>query len=388
MRIRGRFAVVPVVLAAVVALASPAGAGAALPSSRHGGGVRLNQIQVVGSHNSYHDEAPPEEEALRTQVDPVGEQALEYDHAPLKTQLRRQQVRQIELDVWADPEGGRYAEPLLRTLTHGGPLDPVMERPGTKVFHIQEIDYHSNCLTLVRCLRAVRSWSRRTPGHLPVAIQIEFKDTPLPVEGLPVTFPAPLPWTTERMDGVDAEIRSVFREHELITPDDVRGSAPTLESAVLTKGWPTLASSRGKVLFLMDNDGAYRTSYLAGHPSLAGRVLFTNSTPGQPDAAFVKENDPVTDQARIRSEVRAGYVVRTRADTDTQQARTGDTTMRDAAFASGAQWVSTDYPVASLSARFGTGYAVRVPGGRIARCTPIAPVNAPARCRSWALPWR
>jgi calcium-dependent phosphoinositide phospholipase C len=387
MRIRGRFAV-PVVLAAVAALVGSSSAGAALAPSRHGGGVRLNQIQVVGSHNSYHDEATPAEEYLRGLVDPEGEKALEYDHAPLRTQLRKQHVRQIELDVWADPEGGRYAEPLLRTVTQGGPLDPVMKQPGTKVFHIQEIDYHSNCLTLVRCLRAVKSWSDRTPDHLPVAIQIEFKDTPLPLEGLPAVFPDPLPWTTERMDGVDAEIRSVFRERDLITPDDVRGSAPTLESAVLTKGWPTLASSRGKVLFLMDNDGAYRTSYLAGHPSLAGRVLFTNSTPGQPDAAFVKENDPVTDQARIQSEVRAGYLVRTRADADTVQARTGDTTMRDAAFTSGAQYVSTDYPVASLSERFGTGYAVRIPGDRIARCTPVAPVNAPVRCSSARLPRR
>jgi hypothetical protein len=114
-------------------------------------------------------------------------------------------------------------------------------------------------------------------------------------------------------------------------------------------------------------------------------VLFTNSTPGQPDAAFVEENDPTGDnQARIQDEVRRGYVVRTRADADTAQARTGDTTMRDAALSSGAQWVSTDYPTVTDSARFGTGYAVQIPG--IARCTPIAPANAPAPCTTVATP--
>jgi len=343
----------------------------------HDRGLRINQLQVVGSHNSYHLEATEAESQLRASVDPAGQQALEYAHAPLGTQFEQQQVRQIELDIWADPDGARYSAPLIRTLTGGGPYDPVMDRPGTKVFHLQDIDYHSSCLTFRRCLKAVRAWSDANPRHVPIAVLVEFKDEPLPITGLPVVVP--LPWTTARMDTVDRDIRSVFRANDLITPDDVRGHARTLEQAVLTRGWPTLAKSRGKVMFLMDNAGAYRTSYLAGHPGLRGRVLFTNSTPGQPDAGFIKDNDPTgANLARIQGEVRAGYLVRTRADVDTQQARTGDTTMRDAALASGAQWVSTDYPDPSLSARFGTGYAVRLP--QVARCTPIAPVNAPATC--------
>ena len=108
-------------------------------------------------------------------------------------------------------------------------------------------------------------------------------------------------------------------------------------------------------MFLMDNGGRFRTDYLAGHPSLAGRVLFTNAYPGQPDAAL---SSATTRRARTSPRYRIssgqGYVVRTRADADTVQARTGDTTMPDAAFASGAQWVSTDYPVPGRSARFGT----------------------------------
>jgi Phosphoinositide phospholipase C, Ca2+-dependent len=382
--------------------------------------LRLNQIQTVGTHNSYHLEATTAESALRAVVSPSGERALQYSHPALGTQFDSQQVRQVELDVWADPAGGLYAKPLLRTLTFGGAYDPVMKQPGTKVFHIQDIDYHSNCLTFVRCLQAVKSWSDAHPAHVPIAVLVEFKDSPLSFsaaqkarlrEATADTRPArtqsapvetgrsvaavrraaalalvatPLPWTTARMDTVDADIRSVFPASSLITPDDVRGGRPTLESAVLADGWPTLDASRGKTLFLMDNGGAYRDSYRAGHPALEGRVLFTDSAPGQPDAAFVEENDPTgTNQARIQDEVRRGYLVRTRADVDTAQARTGDTTTRDAALASGAQWVSTDYPVAADSARFGTGYAVRLPGGVAARCNPV---NAPAGCTTIAAP--
>ena len=69
-------------------------------------------------------------------------------------------------------------------------------------------------------------------------------------------------------------------------------------------------------------------------------------------------------------------MVRTRADADPVQARTGDTTMRDAALASGAHYVSTDYEFPDD--RFGTGYVVDLPGDGAARCTPV---TAPRRCR-------
>jgi hypothetical protein len=87
------------------------------------------------------------------------------------------------------------------------------------------------------------------------------------------------------------------------------------------------------------------------------------------DGAFLKLNDPIAQGRRIRRAVADGILVRTRADGDTVQARTGDTTMRDAALASGAQLVSTDY--LEPDDRF-TDYAVRLPGGAVARCNPVA----------------
>ena len=131
---------------------------------------------------------------------------------------------------------------------------------------------------------------------------------------------------------------------------------------VLAGGWPTLDDSAGKVLFMIDNGGDKRDLYRAGQPSLEGRVMFTNATPGSPDAAFVKMNDPVGHVEEIQELVRDGYVVRTRSDEPTIEARSGDTTMRDAALASGAQWVSTDYPVPGISARFGSTYFTRAAG--------------------------
>jgi hypothetical protein len=103
--------------------------------------------------------------------------------------------------------------------------------------------------------------------------------------------------------------------------------------------------------------------------------MFTSSEPGRPDAAFLKRNDPLAAGDAIRREVAAGYLVRTRADADTVQARTGDTTMAEAALASGAHFVSTDHP--RPDPRF-SPYAVAVPDGSPARCNPV---TAPDGCR-------
>ena len=93
----------------------------------------------------------------------------------------------------------------------------------------------------------------------------------------------------------------------------------TLNEAVLAGNWPTLKSARGKVIFLMDQRPVGPV-YLAGHPSLRGRILFTNAEPGEPDAAFIERNDgPAAD---ITALVRKGYLVRTRTDADTKEART------------------------------------------------------------------
>jgi hypothetical protein len=337
--------------------------------------VHLNQVQVIGTHNSYKQMVSPPEEALRRSFIGAGADLMQYQHRPLPEQFQSEKVREIELDVYLDSAGGRYANPLLRSAAGVGPYDPAMELPGIKVLHIQDVDYASSCLALIDCLTQMEGWSDAHPSHLPIAVLLELKDDPLSFGSL--TFTTPEPWTAAAMDTLDAEIRSVFDPSQLITPDDVRGAHSTLEEAVLTDGWPTLAQSRGKVMFLMDNAGSYRSAYRTGHPSLEGRVIFTNADPGSPDAAFVKRNDP--HDPSIPGLVQAGYVVRTRADGDTVEARKDDTSNRDAALASGAQWVSTDYPVPGLAVGFTTSYVAQIPGGTVARCNPL---NAPPGCVS------
>jgi len=361
----------PVGLMALLSLAAAAG-GLAQPALAGDDALRLNQIQVIGSHNSYHAGLTPAVGAMLRQKNPKSFDELDYAHPGLAAQLDGG-VRQLELDIYADTRGGRFARPFGAAIAGAAApaYDPagVMLRPGFKVLHLQDIDYVSNCQPFTGCLAEVRSWSRAHPGHVPLFILVETKTQP-PIPGVPMV--APEPFTEAALDALDAEVLSVFPRDALITPDDVRGDWPTLREAVLHQGWPTLAAARGKVVFLLDQTNVTAT-YTASHPSLRGRVLFTNADPAAPDAAFVERNDG--SPGEIAGLVRQGFLVRTRADVGTQEGRTGDTARRDAALASGAQLVSTDYPAAE-PARW-TGYHVDLPGGGALRCNPV---NAPKRC--------
>ena len=340
--------------------------------------IRLNQIQVIGTHNSFHAAPDPAEHDLLAAMNE--EQALQrlYDHAPITEQVSTHKIRQFEFDVFADAGGGLYSTPALRTEAGLRPLIdsfPEMAEPGTKVLHEQDVDYHSVCPTLVACLTEIREWSDANPDHVPIAIAIQFKDGPLifPVPDQAV----PEPWDGEAMTVLDQEILSVFTRERLLTPDDVRGDRDTLEEAVLTDGWPTLGETRGKVMFTMVNGDPYGATYLEVHPD-DGQILFVNAEAGEPDAAVLNVDDPLEEPDRIAVLVRAGYLVRTRADTPHVHAPADDISRRDAALASGAQWVGTDYPGPDgASDQYGTDYVAQLPGFVAVRCNPV---SAPGSC--------
>ena len=367
-----------VATATTVAMAGYAGVAQQMPHAQQDRVVKINQIQVIGSHNSYHAGFAPSERKYLEMKNPKALFSLDYKHAPLPDQLNGG-VRQIEIDVFADAKGGRYSHlGIDDAATKAGlPADPdfdpqhEMDKPGFKVMHVQGVDERSTCHTFVRCLTVVREWSKQHPQALPIFILVETKEDDGKEKKDPWSI-ATEPFTPAVFDALDAEIRSVFKPGEYITPDEVRGKATTLEASVLAGGWPTLAKARGRVVFLMDQH-KHGPIYAEGHPSLKGRILFTNSDPGRPETAFVEQNDGTKEA--IDALVTKGYLVRTRTDEGTKQARTNDTTRRDLALSTGAQMISTDYPASEPSEW--TGFKVELPDGLVARCNPV---NKPAGC--------
>jgi hypothetical protein len=310
-----------------------AGAQAAEPAD-----LAMNEIQVLGSHNSYKLAMEADRFAELEREAPEIAASLEYTHRPLAEQLDLG-IRTLELDVYYDPEGM-----LFPGITHAsGSRFPVL--------HVQNLDDNSSCPDLLSCLSVIAQWSKSHPEHVPVFISFNAKDEVIDRPG----FLRPLPFDEDAWLAMDAEIRAAFGER-LIEPADVVGPDGPV--------WPALADARGHVLTILDEGGSKRAGY-AGR--WRERAMFATLPAGKPGAAILIVNDPVAEFDRIQRLVREGYIVRTRADADTVEARTGDTTRRDRAFASGAQLVSTDYYLPA--AHFGTDYVVALPGGM--RCNPL-----------------
>ena len=346
------------------------------PCTTNSAALPMNDIQSIGSHNSYKLAIPAPEWALIASHNKDSADSLDYSHLRLTTQLNMG-LRQIELDIVYDPEGGRFADPLLPRETaqiYGAmPYDAQhMHAPGFKVLHSQDIDVHSNCATWILCLEEIKAWSDANPDHVPILIMFNAKEGG---SAYPGVTPA-LDFSREAYRALDAETLSVFPADRIIKPDDVRGGFATLREAVLAGNWPALDSARGKVFFALDERPEKVRTYMGGRSSLQGLPLFVNSISAQEDhAAFFTMNNPVGDQERIRAAVKAGFIVRTRADANTQEARSNDTSRREAAFASGAQYISTDYYVPRLEF---SDYSVSLPGGAAARCNPV---RLDKRCR-------
>jgi len=329
--------------------------------------LKMNQMQVIGSHNSYKTgiEKPLMELILLESPEARG---LDYRHIPITDQLDLG-LRGLEIDVLYDPEGGRFANPKgLEIMSSAGaepqPYNAVaMKDPGFKVLHIPDIDFRSDCATFKACLLSVQGWSQAHKDHLPIIITINPKTSGLDKPG----FAKVLPFDKNVLDALDKEILGVFGSDQLITPKQVKGKSKTLRNAVMDKGWPDLAKARGRILFVFDAGKDLTELYINGDDSYS-RPMFANTDFDNPHAAFFIMNDPVEQEKDIADRVRQGFMVRTRSDADTKEARTGDKTRFEAAMRSGAQVITTDYYLKSLSPNQDFEIAF---DGKYSRCNPV-----------------
>ena len=300
-----------------------------VPHLAHDDTLKVSDVQAKGTHNSYHVETP-------------GNNVPDWHYTmpALDHQLGADGCRQLELDL------------------HLGSLDDA----DFLIHHLDFLDEETNCKTLRECLTLIGTWSGAHPGHLPIYIQLEPKNgfTPDDPEGF--------------FTKLEDQIHSVLVPERIITPDEVQGSAQTLGEAVSTKGWPTFATTRGRIIFAFDDHDMVRDAYSHGGTTLAGRLLFVDSAPGEDLAAVAILNDP-TDTASISAALAAGMIVRTMSDDPTDDDATASAGLT-AALASGSTWISTNFPE---PVDFRAFYFGDLPGGSPARCNPV---TAPASCTS------
>jgi hypothetical protein len=136
--------------------------------------LRLNEIQLKGSHNSYH-----------LWVD-NGEPEWAYDVPPLAVQLEYQGVRAFELDVHY--MYGRFG-----------------------VYQVPGWESRSTCPWLEECLAQILTWSNANPGHVPLIVYFETRDT-----GSDVFY--------EHVAEFEQAIVAAIPRAKMYTPDDLLGT--------------------------------------------------------------------------------------------------------------------------------------------------------------------
>lgn len=283
---------------------------------------RLNHLQALGTHNSYH-------------VSPGSlVKEWDYSHLPLDQQLDQQGVRQFELDVHFN-----------------GPGEPI------DVYHVELLDATSTCATLAACLMTIKTWSDGHMAHHPVYVMFEVKSA------YDATAALDLLMTLEE------QILAVWPLDRLVLPDDVQGAAATLREGLAANGWPAIDDARGKLVLVLHDGELWRDAYTEGGTTTAGRLLFPDAFGdlSAPFAAVHSINDPVAQVAEIQAAVDAGHLVRTRADSDNVEPSAGDTSRGAAALMTGAHFISTDYPPPGGDKY---DYVFEIPGGTPSRCNP------------------
>jgi hypothetical protein len=330
--------------------------------------VRLDQLQIIGTHNSYHIAPDEFAKAMIRAGAPAEADANDYSHPPLTEQLDRLGLRVFELDLYLDPGGDLFHKPLAYLLGKPQaklvpPFDPDRElaRPGIKILHSPDFDFRTTTYSLHAALTELKAWSDKHRRHVPIFVLLELKSESFS----PLT--KPLAWDAAALETLEKELLAVLPRERILTPDDIRGEQATLRAAILASGWPSVDDARGKFVFLLDNEDRVRAEYLKPSATLAKRLLFASVSRDHAAAAFMKRNDPVGSFAEIQALVGDKFLVRTRADSGTVEARSNLTKRREQAIASGAQLISTDFPVADE--RF-SDYRVRFEHDRALRVRP------------------
>ncbi|MFP6739563.1 MAG: Ca2+-dependent phosphoinositide-specific phospholipase C [Planctomycetota bacterium] len=293
--------------------------------------LRLNHLQVKGTHNSYH---------RRPAFSLVREHA--YEQAPLDVQLQKFGVRVVELDI----------HPSSR---------------GYEVYHLPLIDSRSTCGLLVECLEILKKWSDSNPGHHPLFVWIEPKDE--------------LGGGAFDMDALDEEILSVWPRERLVTPALVRGGKSTLREAIEDDGWPDLDSVRNRAMFMLLDRGRQRKAYLRGRNGaggLEGRIMFVLANPDEfdePFAAVAKIDNPAS--RHIPVALGKGIIVGSNVGSASGSDE-GNFRKLQAGLEGGVHLLTGDFPAPVK----GRSYWFRMPGGRPSRCNPV---TAPPGCSSGAI---
>lgn len=285
------------------------------------GGLKFNELRYIATHNSYQTEAVDEYKKIFKNLSEltfglISEKSGEFV-SPTVTEQLNNGIYSLEIDVETFDRDGEISFTCM---------------------HSPTLDMTTSCYDFSLLLKEISMWSDNNPNHLPITIIIEPKSLFIPLEDMKF-------FNLDYAMAFDEALRAGLGD-KLFTPADMLRDYESFGAMRAADDWCEVKDMLGKVLILL-HDCNVTEKYIKTDPTLKSQAMFPMLREEDTDrdcASFLLINDP--DEAFELSEeiIKNGkFVVRTRADQFTSVSQEN----REFALASGAQIVSTDYPVKS-----------------------------------------
>lgn len=285
------------------------------------GGIKFNELRYIATHNSYQTEAVDEYKKIFKNLSEltfglISEKKGEFVSPTVSEQLNNG-IYSLEIDIETFDRDGEISFTCM---------------------HSPTLDMTTSCYDFSLLLKEISMWSDNNPNHLPITIIVEPKSFFIPLEDMKF-------FNLDYALAFDEALRAGLGD-KLFTPADMLRDYESFGAMRAADDWCEVEDMLGKVLILL-HDCNVTEKYIETDSSLKSQAMFPMLREEDTDrdcASFLLINDPEDAFASSEEIIKDGkFVVRTRADQFTSVSQEN----RELALASGAQIVSTDYPVKS-----------------------------------------
>lgn len=289
-----------------------------------GDGVKINEIAVIGTHNSYQMLPTPQKYAFEKYLMFLsgGKKGtkLNFEMDPYTAQLEYG-VRNLEIDIETVDKDGKVSF----VVTHS----PIS-------------DNTSSAYDFAKGLYEIALWSDNNPNHLPVYLLIEPKGEVPSVNNMKN-------FSVGYAEKLDLIIREVLGDR-LLTPKQAMGDYKSFEEMRMADSWPSLKEAAGKIIVLLHPCNV-TDEYISIDDTLNSQAMFPMlrfDGIDKPYASFILDNDPETATVNNKKTViEKNLMVRTRADNypvfSDERYRCADDC--------GSHIITTDYPPRNVRAQ-------------------------------------
>lgn len=255
-------------------------------------GVKLNEIAILGTHNSYQRLATAETRFAMNIVDTItfkklGLNTFDFEMDTLTEQLEMG-VRNVEIDI--------------ETLDKDDKIE-------FKVTHNSIVDNASSAYDFTKALQEIKMWSDNNPRHIPVIVIVEPKSFVIEINGMKK-------FSLEYAKELDKIVEETLGD-SLLTPEDMLRDYQSFKEMRENDDWISLKEAQGKILVLL-HDCDVTESYIALDESIRTQKMFPMlryDDRNETYTSFILENDAFRANERKAENINeSNLIVRTRAD--------------------------------------------------------------------------